>query len=242
MAPYCATKYAVEGLIESMLYETAAFSIRATLVEPGHVRMDDPASLVLGPPPAPTNAFHQQLHRSQHHISQPSSLPLYLATSSVSNRSTPVNPPFQSSSQVPINTTSAPALKKYGHFSVLAHASPPYSHSTSPSQHTMRIFQWFDSRQPTSVVRATELVWQLGHCAYPPLRLLLGSYAVESVRDRLKSITEEIEDWKHLHFPVVSESEDEEGQNGMAGDEDGDVGDVEEAENEEEDTLMHEGD
>jgi hypothetical protein len=36
------------------------------------------------------------------------------------------------------------------------------------------------------------LVWQLGQCAYPPLRLVLGSYAVESIRDRLRSITEEV--------------------------------------------------
>jgi hypothetical protein len=35
------------------------------------------------------------------------------------------------------------------------------------------------------------------------LRLLLGSYAIESIRDRLKSVIEELEDWKHLHFPVV---------------------------------------
>jgi ABC-type Zn2+ transport system substrate-binding protein/surface adhesin len=55
--------------------------------------------------------------------------------------------------------------------------------------------------QPTSAVKAAELVWQLGHCSFPPLRLLLGSYAVESVRDRLRTIIEEIEDWKHLSFP-----------------------------------------
>jgi len=90
----------------------------------------------------------------------------------------------------------------------------------------MRIFQWFDANQPTSVVRATELVWQLGHCAYPPLRLLLGSYAVESVRDRLKSITEEIEDWKHLHFPhgELGEDDDDGGVGtGMEADLEGDA-------------------
>ncbi|KAF2756070.1 NAD(P)-binding protein [Pseudovirgaria hyperparasitica] len=41
LGPYCATKYAVEGLIESILYEVDAFNIKATLVEPGHVRLDD---------------------------------------------------------------------------------------------------------------------------------------------------------------------------------------------------------
>ncbi|KAI4199813.1 MAG: hypothetical protein LQ350_004343 [Teloschistes chrysophthalmus] len=38
LGPYCATKHAVEGLIESMLYEVHAFNIKATLVEPGYLR------------------------------------------------------------------------------------------------------------------------------------------------------------------------------------------------------------
>jgi hypothetical protein len=55
------------------------------------------------------------------------------------------------------------------------------------------------------VVKTAELVWQLGHCSYPPLRLLLGTFAVESIRDRLRSIIEEIEDWKHLSFPTTDQ-------------------------------------
>lgn len=43
-------------------------------------------------------------------------------------------------------------------------------------------------------------MWQLGHCSFPPLRLLLGKFAVESVRDRLRCVTEEIEDWRFLSF------------------------------------------
>jgi hypothetical protein len=89
-----------------------------------------------------------------------------------------------------------------------------------------------------SSVKSAELIWQLGHCRYPPLRLLLGSYAVESIRDRLRCVIEEvcttfrtgmeggrgegkrecgwademqIEDWKHLSFPVTDDGEDEKG-------------------------------
>jgi hypothetical protein len=36
---------------------------------------------------------------------------------------------------------------------------------------------------------------------------LLGSYAIESIRDRLRSIIEELEDWKHLHFPVAPDAQ-----------------------------------
>ena len=139
LGPFCATKYAVEGLIESMLYEIDAFNIKATLVEPGHVRRDEPDSKT--------------------------------------------NP-----------------LPTFGHFFIKP-ASEPYSGPTAPAGHAKRMVQWLGDKQPTSAVKAAELVWQLGHCSFPPLRLLLGSYAVESVRDRLRSIIEEIEDWKHLSFP-----------------------------------------
>ena len=61
---------------------------------------------------------------------------------------------------------------------------------------------WLGDKQPASAMRAAHLVWELGHCSYPPLRLILGTYTVENVRDRLKCIFEEIEDWKHLNFPL----------------------------------------
>ncbi|KAH7038006.1 short chain dehydrogenase [Microdochium trichocladiopsis] len=140
LGPYCATKYAVEGLIEAMLYEVDSFNVKATLVEPGLVRRDEPDSLD--------------------------------------------NP-----------------LPTWGHF-LIKPASEPYSHSTSPALHAKRMVQWLGDRQPTSAVKCAELVWQLGHCSYPPLRLVLGSYAIDSIRDRLRSVTEELEDWKHLNFPV----------------------------------------
>ncbi|CAN8096889.1 unnamed protein product [Discula destructiva] len=141
LGPYCATKYAVEGLIEAMLYEIDAFNLKATLVEPGLVRRDEPADS--GANPLPT----------------------------------------------------------WGHF-LIKPASEAYSHESSPALHAKRMVTWLGDKQPTSAVKCAELVWQLGHCSYPPLRLLLGSYAIESIRDRLRSVTEELEDWKHLNFPV----------------------------------------
>ncbi|RDI86659.1 hypothetical protein Vi05172_g3502 [Venturia inaequalis] len=152
LGPFCATKYAVEGLIESMLYEIDIYNIKATLVEPGHMRLDDPDTKAIG-------------------------------------------------------------LKKYSAFKVKA-ASEPYSGSHAPAGHAKRMVQWLNDRQPVSTVRSAELVWQLAHCSYPPLRLLLGTYAVESIRDRLRSIIEEIEDWKHLSFPVAPEDEDNNSDSG----------------------------
>ena len=177
LAPYCATKYAVEGLIESMLYETHTFNITATLVEPGYLRLDDDDNTI-GPSP----------------------------------------------------TTPRDRLKRYGHFVIKPNPSAPYAVATSPAGHAKRTFQWLDARQPTSAVRSAELVWQLGHCSYPPLRLLLGSYAVESIRDRLRSIIEEIEDWKHLSF---HDAADGDGDGEADGEGDGEGEDDAEGQNEE---------
>jgi NAD(P)-dependent dehydrogenase (short-subunit alcohol dehydrogenase family) len=145
LGPYCASKYAVEGLIEAMLYETDVFNIKSTLIEPGLVRRDDPA-------------------------------------------------------------TADDPLPTWGHF-LIKPPSESYSSATSPALHAKRMVQWLGDRQPTSAVKCAELIWQLAHCSYPPLRLLLGSYAIESIRDRMRSVTEELEDWKHLNFPVAPDND-----------------------------------
>ncbi|KAL4944702.1 hypothetical protein BDV06DRAFT_232671 [Aspergillus oleicola] len=155
LGPYCASKYAVEGLMESMLYEVDSFNIKTTLVEPGHMRRDDVGDLVSAEP--------------------------FPSTDSVHNLSSP--------------------LPLYGHFLVKP-PSEPYNTPTSPAAHAKRMLMWLGDKQPASAVKAAHLVWQLGHCSYPPLRLILGTYAVESIRDRLKCIIEEIEDWKYLSFPA----------------------------------------
>lgn len=127
-----------------MLYEIDVFNIKATLVEPGHVRLDEPDDNIIPTP----------------HTSGSGSGP--------------------------------PKPKRYGHFFVKPTPSEAYNTATSPAGHARRMIQWLNDRQPVSAVKSAELIWQLGHCSYPPLRLLLGSYAVESIRDRLRSIIEEV--------------------------------------------------
>ena len=150
LGPYCATKYAVEGLIESMLYEIDAFGVKATLVAPGHLRIDEPEAL---------RAKSQALGKNGP------------ADGTIAGDKVP--------------------LPSYGHFLVKT-PSAPYAHQNAPAGHAKRMVRWMNDNQPTSAVKSAELVWQLGHCRFPPLRLLLGSYAVESIRDRLRSIIEEV--------------------------------------------------
>jgi NAD(P)-dependent dehydrogenase (short-subunit alcohol dehydrogenase family) len=163
LGPYCATKYAVEGLIESMLYEVDGFGIKATLVVGGHMRRDELQDEAEQPADGTLRTHHTKAEGD----AQPDT-----------------------------------HLKPFQHFHIKS-ASAPYASSTSPAGHFKRMVQWIGDNQPTSAVRSAELIWQLGHCSFPPLRLLLGSYAVESIRDRLRSIIEEIEDWKHLGFAAV---------------------------------------
>ncbi|KIX97017.1 uncharacterized protein Z520_07131 [Fonsecaea multimorphosa CBS 102226] len=210
LGPYCATKYAVEGLIESMLYEVDSFNIKLTLVEPGHMRRDDND---IFPPPQPN---------------QPSTT---TTTTTTTNGRVPQQQQQPPSQQQQEQNQKQNKLALFGHFKV-ARPSSPYATKDAPAAHAQRTLQWMGTNQPVSVVKAAELVWQLGHCRYPPLRLLLGSFAVESIRDRLKSIIEEIEDWKHLSFPPLEgfeEKEDgdekEEAEGEGDGDGEGDDGD-----------------
>lgn len=142
LGPYCAAKFAVEGLLESMLYEVEEFNVKATLVEPGHLRLDEPDCETMG-------------------------------------------------------------ISKYAAFKVKA-PSEPYASAHAPAAHAQRMMRWLMDRQPTSTVRSAELSWQLAHCSYPPLRLLLGNHAVESIRDRLRCIIEEVGERLGVHAHLLT--------------------------------------
>ncbi|KAI5803134.1 hypothetical protein EDC01DRAFT_786778 [Geopyxis carbonaria] len=153
LGPYCATKWAVEGLTESLMFELDPLNVRVTLVEPGPSRRDEPDENVAAPSPM------------------------------------------------------------WGHF-LMKPPAEEYRAPTSPANHAMRMVDWLRFRQPTSAVKVAGLVWELGHCGAPPLRLLLGSQAVESVRDRLRAVIEEIEDWRGVNGskPVAVEEGGREGR------------------------------
>ncbi|KAI4219538.1 MAG: hypothetical protein L6R40_008719, partial [Gallowayella cf. fulva] len=182
LGPYSATKHATEGLIESMLYETHAFNIKATLVESGYLRPDDLQDGD-GPNPFPEGSG--------------------TGTGTGNGNNTDNNNPLT-------------------HFQLRTiPPNSPYNTPTSPASHPQRVLQWLSSSsQPTSTVRSAELIWQLGHCAFPPLRFLLGAFAVESVRDRLRCIIEEIEEWRWLGFGEEDEGVKEGGRNEESGKDD----------------------
>ncbi|KAK9240532.1 hypothetical protein V1525DRAFT_395262 [Lipomyces kononenkoae] len=86
--------------------------------------------------------------------------------------------------------------------------SPPWRHFVikplsneylgTPAEHARRMILWVGGHRTTSVEKIGEILWQLAHSRNPPMRLLLGSEAVESMRDKLRQTIEEVEDWKFL--------------------------------------------
>lgn len=228
LGPYCATKYAVEGLIEAMLYEVDVFNIKATLVEPGLVRRDEPTDddfLAEEGNESGSGGGGGENNSSNSTNINKNTKPEG-ATNTSSAKTTTTGAPLAATASN-TDTTSAShtgsggsinPLRTWGHF-LIKPASAPYAHAAAPALHAKRMVQWLGDRQPTSAVKCAELVWQLAHCSYPPLRLVLGSYAIESIRDRLRSVTEELEDWKHLNFPAPTGNNSGGGAEGGAGSE-----------------------
>lgn len=72
---YCAGKYALEGLSESLAGEVADFGVRVTIVEPGYFDTDflTPASLQL--PSATTDAYPAIREMTQAHLGMPGTQP-----------------------------------------------------------------------------------------------------------------------------------------------------------------------
>ncbi|ANB15803.1 hypothetical protein AWJ20_3447 [Sugiyamaella lignohabitans] len=56
--------------------------------------------------------------------------------------------------------------------------------------------------QTAQVNSLGNLVWDLAHCNNPPIRIALGRQATKTVKDKLRSVVEEVEDWKYLFEPA----------------------------------------
>ncbi|KAI9666856.1 MAG: hypothetical protein M1829_005659 [Trizodia sp. TS-e1964] len=84
--------------------------------------------------------------------------------------------------------------------------SEPYGDVNSPLQYAERMIAHLKATSFVNTASCAELIWQLAHCQNPPPKLALGSFAIGSCRDRLRSLVEEIEDWEYLHFSAEESS------------------------------------
>ena len=168
-----------------MLYEIDAFSVKATLVAPGFVRR--PPHTI----PPSTAAPHSTDPVVFNKHNQPTTDP--------TSTSPPVSSLFHPSTMTTATTATTTTaihqaidpLPTYGHF-LIKPPSQAYASATAPAGHMKRAMNYIGANQPVSAWKVAEVVWQLGHCKFPPLRLLLGAWAVEMVRERGRCVIEEV--------------------------------------------------
>ncbi|ODV90296.1 hypothetical protein CANCADRAFT_2027 [Tortispora caseinolytica NRRL Y-17796] len=142
LAAYSATKWALEGLTESLSHEMDPFSVRTTLIQLGNAVVIEPTG-------------HPDIDKIQRtHFDMKNRMPEYRGTPS-----------------------------DYG--TVLASRNPT---ANKP----------FNERHAVSLPKAADIVWELVHCQDPPVRLALGTQAVDTLLDKMRFAVEEAEDWKFL--------------------------------------------
>lgn len=74
LGPYCATKWAIEGLAESLMYEVEPLGVKVSIVVPGLSRRDEPDENLNGPAPMwghfllkpPADAYRATTSPAQH--------------------------------------------------------------------------------------------------------------------------------------------------------------------------------
>lgn len=75
-------------------------------------------------------------------------------------------------------------------------------YQNTPAEYGVQFTKHLDKILATSTVKVASIIWEIGHCKSPPLRLLLGSCGVLGMKDKLRGMAEEIEDWKFLYDDV----------------------------------------
>lgn len=145
--PYSATRWAAEGLLESLSFEVEHLGCKVTIIETGYAKSgneeDDNARV------ARTTGIHNL-------------------------KSTPIS----------------------SHF-LLRELGPQYRNT--PAEYGIQFVNHLDKILATSTVKVASIIWEIGHCQNPPLRLLMGSAGVLGMKDKLRGMAEEIEDWKFLY-------------------------------------------
>ena len=131
LAPYSASKWAIEGLTESLAQELETFGCKATIIVMGNAQR-----------------WFDDTTRQWGHLK-----------------------------------LSKPLIKEY---------------RGSPADHSKHLLSRSRDRQPTDPNRVAEIVWQLAHCGSPPVRMLLGTHALDTMRDKLRDMLEVLENWSSV--------------------------------------------
>ena len=248
LAPYCAARAAVEGLVESMHYEVDELGIKCTLVETG-LMMRGAGGGGSGSGSGSGNGEHDGISTAtaantatrlkdsaegdardkvngHTTITTTTTTAATAATAATSNNTTnnchssnmlgthpftfkPPSAPYSSSTSpsgharriLHLLSTSSTSPPPFPPSLSSTSPSPNYNASTSPSPNLpINNHSNSHSNNNSGLNKTALLIHQLAHCKFPPLRLYLGAYAVEGVRDRLRVLGEEVDEWRWLNF------------------------------------------
>lgn len=144
--PYSSTRWAAEGLLESLSFEVEHLGCKVTIIETGYAKSG-------------TKDDEVQVAKT---------------TSVYGLNSTPIS----------------------SHF-FLRDLGPQYQNT--PAEYGVQFVKHLDKILATSSIKVASIIWEIGHCQNPPLRLLLGSAGIMGMKDKLRGMAEEIEDWKFLY-------------------------------------------
>ncbi|KAK9455285.1 hypothetical protein V1511DRAFT_499999 [Dipodascopsis uninucleata] len=214
MGGFSATKWAIEGLFESLAYEIESAGVTVSIIYPGMPYSSSPPSLTEESDPEVDDASYLRLSPTAVGSDVPAGrMDLEFAGNRASVEEGGDGNGYGSSQQkqsglvkqvrasgTPVasvaSTEDGQTVPPWRHFVVKPRLGP---YQDTPAEYGRRLILWLSANNSTKSDKVGRVVIELAHCRHPPMRLLLGSDAVETMRDRLRQVIEEVEDWKFLY-------------------------------------------
>ena len=213
---YCAAQWAVEGYCDSLAYEIAPFNIKMTIVQP-NVEIGVLTNRVTAVPPLPpympdTNPaplFREILSGLLDRISDNPSSAADLPTPASASASVSMTSPSAASEPTPPQHSSNMMDSSSGMggttMTAAHHASTP-NYSQGELLNSSQVISLFPTlSSPMRAALIAETVFALaaigGH-DNPPARHIVGLEGVNSVKEKLKTVSEELEDFVEVSSAV----------------------------------------
>ncbi|KAI9802785.1 MAG: hypothetical protein M1833_001384 [Piccolia ochrophora] len=202
LGTYCASGWALEGFCDSLAYEIAPFNIKMTILQPS-MEVNLLTNKITFTPPHPAYSSDTNhapfvrdiLTRTIHRQS-------FMAT-----QSTPPSAPFSSATSQEKDKSNAPPKSKSKR-----RTETPSQSSSSPSSsnllssnatESVSLFPPLpDSSLIALVAETVHAITAIGGHDNPPTRHIVGHEAVASVKEKLKTVSEELEDFVEVSGAV----------------------------------------
>ena len=193
MSMYAAATWGLEGFCDSLAYEVAPFNIKVTIVQPSQEIQNLTNRLVFAPPiPAYDNAFDPA----------PNIRDIF---ANVLNSDPETAVP-------PLSSTPAPAVRRAPPAESVISMESDLDMNLEPDPGRGEVFQRYPRLPAAAVDRllaeTVHALTAIGGHENPPARHIVGSEGATAVREKLKTVSEELEDFVNASLAVdIFESE-----------------------------------